>query len=166
MKKIALALILFTLFTGCSLNKQAANNTNSDQDAKFAVYLAESNQMIFSDEDIESYDATTYTFTFTKDGAEKMKSYQSSLRIDTGLYQKSFIAKLGDEEIYSGKFWTGLSSLSESGIVMTDVVMVGPNYNTLTVASSYPSEEISPKNRLMLDDTRIIDHFRKINKLQ
>ncbi len=166
MKKTIFALILLTLFTGCSLNNQATNNTNSGQDARFAVYLVDSKQMVFSDEDIELYDAATHTFTFTKDGAEKMKSYQSSLQIDTGLYQKSFIAKLGDEEIYSGKFWTGLSSLSESGIVMTDVAMVGPTYNTLTVASSYPSEEISPENKTTIDDARMIEHFRTINKLK
>lgn len=166
MKKTVFAFILLTLFTGCSLSNQVANNTNSGQGAQFAVYLADSKQMIFSDADIESYDATTHSFTFTKDGAEKMKSYQPSLQIDTGLYQKSFIAELGNEEIYSGKFWTDLSSLSESGIIMSDVVAVGPDYNTLTVSSSYPSEEISPKNRAMLDDARIIEHFRKINKLK
>lgn len=166
MKKIVFIFILLTLFTGCSPNNQTANNINSDQDVKFAVYLVDSKQMIFSDEDIESYDATTYTFTFTKDGAEKMESYQPSPQIYTGLYQKSFIAKLGNEEIYSGKFWTNLSSLSEPGIIMSDVAMVGPDYNILIVASGYPSEEISPKNRAMLDDARIIEHFRKINKLK
>jgi hypothetical protein len=155
LRKFLFVLILSALLSGCGSNGDL-----------FAVYLQDTNKLIFSEEDIVSYEHSIQTFVFTPEGAEKMKSYQTSSQIDNGLYQKSFIAKLGDEEIYSGKFWTNLSSLSESGIVMYDVVVIGPDYNTFTVASSYPSEDISPENKEKINDPRIIEHFKNINKLK
>ena len=166
MKKIIFALILLTLFTGCAINQQTKNVTNNAQTAKFAVYLADSNQIIFSEEDIVSYEPSTKTFTFTSEGAKKMKSYQPSMQIDTGLYQKPFVVKLGNEEIYKGKFWTYISSVSESGIVMSDVVMVGPDYNTLTVGGGYVSSELAQDSDKKINDPRLIEHFKNINKIK
>ncbi len=182
MNKIVFALILLTLFTGCTLHEQTKNDPDSNQTAQFAVYLTDTDQMIFSEEDITSYEASAHTFTLTPQGAKKMKSYQTSPQINAGLYQKSFVVKLGEKEIYRGKFWTYLSSLSELGIIITDVVMIGPDYNTLTVAQGYPStssslivdrylseneylQEISHPND-EINDPRIIEHFERINKLK
>lgn len=163
MKKIIFALILLTLFTGCTLNQKNEKVIDNTETAEFAVYLADSNQIIFSEKDIASYEPSTKTFTFTLDGARKMKSYQLFTQIYTGLYQKSFIAKFGNEELYRGKFWTGLSSISEFGIIMTDVVMIGPDYNTLTVTGGYPSNQDSDKK---INDPRLIEHLKKINKIK
>lgn len=166
MKKFIFALILLTLSTGCAINQKTEKVTDNAKTAKFAVYLADSNQIIFSEEDVASYEPSSKTFTFTPEGATKMKSYQPSLQIDTGLYQKSFVAKLGNDEIYRGKFWTNLSSLSEFGIVMSDVVMVGPDYNTLTVVGGYPSSELAQNSDQKINDPRIIEHFKNINKIK
>lgn len=151
MKKTIFAILSLALLTAC-------NATTPD---KFAVYLSDTNAQVFSEDDLLSYNSSNGIFTFTKEGADKMKSFQTSSYIDAGLYQKSFVAKLGDEEIYSGKFWTNLSSMSESGIVMTDVVFVNPEYNTLTVSSGYPSG----LNNEQINDARLIQHFKKIDKL-
>ncbi len=150
MKKILLIISLVFL-AGCSLNKPE----------KFAVYLLDTNREVFSEDDLISYDLLSGIFTFTEEGAQKMKSYQTSREMNAGLYQKSFVARLGEEELYSGKFWTGVSSMSEPGMVMTDVVMISPDYNTLTVQSSYPSGKISEE----INNSKIIEHFKKIGKL-
>ncbi|PHN02107.1 hypothetical protein CRP01_33500 [Flavilitoribacter nigricans DSM 23189 = NBRC 102662] len=131
---------------------------------KFAVYHLDSNQMIFSEDDISAYQVASHTFIFTPAGAEKMKAYQASLQIDAGLYQKPFVARLGQEEMYRGKFWTNLSSLSESGIVLTDITLISPDHPTLTVAGSYPSEAISPDNRQKINNPKILEHFNNIGK--
>ncbi|MDD4352427.1 MAG: hypothetical protein PHU71_05665 [Candidatus Gracilibacteria bacterium] len=165
MGKTVFALIFLTLFAGCSLNTQTTSDTNDNQDTRFAVYLADTNSMLFSDEDLSSYEPSTQTFTFNSEGAKKMKSYQSSLQIDSGLYEKPFVVKLGNEEIYRGKFWSSFSSLSESGIVMTDVAMIGPDYNILTVDGGYPSA-FGTDNDKKINDPRIIEHFKNINKIK
>jgi len=158
-KKIILALILFLLLIGC----------NSTKTEIFAVYLADTHQMIFSEEDITSYDATTNTFTFTEEGAKKMQSYQTSMYLDDGLYQKAFVAKLGDEKLYSGKFWSLASSLAVSDIIMSDVLMISPDYNILTVtADGYPTFEFTSDsdNSEKINAPKLIEHFKKINKLK
>ncbi|MFH0818488.1 MAG: hypothetical protein V1898_00655 [Patescibacteria group bacterium] len=165
MKKILSVLILLILFTGCAMKQQTNNVATDTQTDKFAVYLADSNQIIFSEEDIISYELLTKTFIFTPEGAKKMKSYQPSSQISSGLYQKSFVVKLGNEEIYRGKFWTNFSSLSENGIVMTDVLMVGPGFNTLTVSSGYPSNDLALGHDKQINDPQLIEHFKNINKI-
>ncbi len=151
MKKLFFALLSFALLTACSAN----------QKDKFAVYLLDTNQEIFSEDDLFSFDATTNTFTFTPEGAEKMKSYQTSPKLDAGLYQKVFTIRLGEEEIYRGKFWSNLSSMSENDIVITDVVMVGPDYNTLIIQGAYPGGLSEEK----FNNDRLVEHFTEINKL-
>lgn len=165
MKKILSGLLILILFTGCWPQSQTDNGLKNNADS-FSVYLKDSNEEIFSEEDLLSYDPETHTFTFTPQGAEKMKSYQLTAQVDTGLYQKSFKVRVGSEEVYEGKFWTALSSLSEPGIVMTDVMMVGPEQNTLTLSLGYPGEELSSQNGSLLDDPRIVDYFRSVNKLK
>lgn len=166
-QKILFSIIVLTVFSGCASNEQPKNvGDNTSEPEKFAVYLVDSRETIFSEDDIALYDASTQTFTFTPEGAKKMKRYQPSLQIDTGLYKKAFVVKLGSEEIYKGKFWTGLSSLSESGIVMLDVAMVGPDYNTLTVSGGYPAAEFEEDNGKSINDPRLIEHFKKITKLK
>lgn len=151
MRKIIFSILSFVLLTAC-------NAKTSD---KFALYLLDTNEQVFSEDDLISYDSSNSTFTLTKEGAEKMQAFQTSSYIDAGLYQKSFVAKVGDEEIYTGKFWTNLSSMSESGIVITDVVFINSEYNTLTVSESYPSDLSNEK----INDERIINHFKEIGKL-
>lgn len=156
MKKIIFALISFLLLTGCNSNKTTI----------FAVYLADTNQMIFSEEDISFYNSTTNTFTFTEEGAKKMQSYQTSpqLEVGIGLYQKAFVAKLGDEELYSGKFWTNISSMAVAGIIMSDVFMIN---NTLTVTDGYPNGFMFDSNNSeKINDPKLIEHFKEINKLK
>lgn len=161
MKKIVFALSSFLLLVGC----------NPEKPEIFAVYLVDTNQMIFSEEDIASYDATTNTFTFTDEGAKKMQSYQTSMYLDDGLYQKAFVAKLGDEELYSGNFWSGASSLATSGIIISDVLMISPDFNTLTVTAGYPtsysmSELSSDSDNDKINDPKLIKHFKEIEKLK
>ena len=163
-KTIAVIFILLTLLIGCTTNNQTINSQKDILPNKFAVYLVDSQQIFFSEEDISSYDPSTQTFIFTSEGAKKVDPFQSTVQINSGLYQKLFVVKLGDEEIYRGKFWSPVSSLSEPGIVMY-ASAIGQEDNTLTVSSGYASSELlSDKRRI--NDPRIIEHFKKINKIK
>ncbi len=139
--------------------------------SRFAVYFADSNQVVFSDEDIESYDPKHFSFILTKVGAEKVKSYQASSSMNGGLYQKSFVVKLNGEDMYRGKFWTRVSSMSEKGIVMLDVLSVDADSRTLWFSLGYPesSREGDPQrfseDQKALEHQEIFDHFLKAKKL-
>ncbi len=137
-----------------------------DANRYFAIHLAASDSVLITDEDITSYEASTQTFILTMSAAARLQSYQTGSQIYSGLYQQAFVVKLRGEEIYRGKFWSNISSLSEDGIVMIDVVTIGPTNNKLIVACSYPSEAISPENRAKINDPLIIEYFRSQHKLK
>ncbi len=161
MKKFLPALVSLFIIAGCN-----TSSPTPEQNAKLAVYLSDTNEVVFSEDDIVSYNDTTNTFTFTEDGVKKIQSYQSTSTIQGGLYQKPFTVKIGDETIYTGKFWTGLSSLSEEGIVMLDTFTVSPENNTLTVVGGYPERTtVTDEEKEQIDDPRITEHFQKLNKL-
>ncbi|MFH1252931.1 MAG: hypothetical protein V1664_01180 [Candidatus Uhrbacteria bacterium] len=167
MKKIIPALIFLTLLVGFGCGKPATNETSNSLAEKFAVYLTETDQMIFSEDDLTSYEAATGIFTFTEDGAKKMQAYQTTQYIDTGLYQKSFVAKLGDEKMYQGKFWTGLSSMGLiDDIIISDVVMIGPDFNTLTISVGYPNGLVPADSEKQINNPQLIEHFKEIGKLK
>ncbi len=171
-KKVVVFLILLLLSSllliGCSpdlSSKTNPPNTNSTS-PQLIIYLLQTNQIVFSEDDLLSYSPENKTFTFTEEGAKKMKAYQSSPLIHAGLYQKSFVIKLGEEELYRGKFWTALSSLIELGIVLSDVVMINEDYPLLTISSISLSDGDSPSNTIELDDSKLIEHFKRIHKLK
>jgi len=152
MRKIILSIACLMFLAGCN------------SDAKFAVYLTETDQMVFSEDDVASYDASNGAFSFTEEGLKNLEQFRSST-LEAGLYQEPFVVKIGDEEIYSGKFWSGFSSLSELGIVMSDIGMLSTDFNTMYVSSGYPSGDSRDGDEL-INDKRIIERFREINKLK
>ena len=166
-KALLILSIFLVVFTGCNRDiGQSMNSLNTtQQNATFAVYLVPFNQIIFSEDDLLSYSGENNTFTFTKEGVRKMRLYQPASQINAGLYQSSFVMKLGDEELYRGKFWTGLSSHLEDGIFLSDVVLISEDYPVLklerisiTIADSFNIPDV--------DDSKLIEHFRKIKKLK
>ncbi len=172
MKKILLTLVSLLIITGCS---PAASE--SAQPAKFAVYFTDTNEIVFSEDDLLAYDDTTDTFSFTDDAVKRLKPQTTPPTLDDSLYQKPFTVKIGNEEIYTGKFWSGVSSMSENGIIMLDTLMLSPKNNTLTVYRNYPDSspltdkektqlpEPAKSNQAKIDDERITEHFKKLNKL-
>ncbi len=164
---IILSLIFLLLLTSCTPNiTSTANSVNSNQqDVRFAVYLLPSNQLIFSEDDLISYSAENDTFMFTPEGAKKMKAYQTSPTINAGLYQNEFVMKFGDEELYRGKFSTGLSSFLDEGIFLSDIVLISENYPVLRLEKVSLSDDDS-FNAQELDDSKLIEHFKKIEKLK
>ncbi len=164
-KILGFFLIFLILLTGCKPNISGSTNSINTNEPKLVVYLLPSNQVVFSEDDLVSYSPENKTFTFTKEGVKKIKSYQPSYTIDAGLYQNSFVMKLGDKEIYHGKFWSGLSSHLEEGIFFSDVVLIGENYPVLRLERISLTSENDFATR-ELDDSKLIEHFRKINKLK
>ena len=165
-KILGFFLIFLILLTGCKPNIGGSTNSINMSEPKLVVYLLPSNQVVFSEDDLLSYSAENKTFTFTLEGAEKMKTYQATPQINAGLYQKSFVMKLGEDELHHGKFWAGLSSFLEEGIFLSDVVMISEDYPTLTIGRTSISDENLSMDNFEIDHSKLIEHFRKINKLK
>ncbi|MEM2103963.1 MAG: hypothetical protein QW717_03630 [Candidatus Bathyarchaeia archaeon] len=121
----------------------------------FGIYLAWSNELVISDEDIVSYNRTSHEIRLTVGGVEKIKALKVPV---TGI---PFVIKINGREIYAGSFWTSFSSLSYSGIVI-DTLKI-QNY-TIKIEKGYPSSAffkgVDPRN-----NSEIFNYFQEKGKL-
>ncbi len=131
----------------------------------FAIYLAETGETVLSEQDIISYEPTTGTFILTDIGAGKISKPEYRLEWPADLYQKVFLAKIGNEEIYRGKFWSWISSSSEPGIVMQPALLAQTDVQAFQVTSGYVSEP-KPEDLDKINDERILERFRSLGKLK
>lgn len=142
MKKITLILIGTLLTVGLT-----ACNQKSDQ---FAVYLADTNEIIFSEEDIVYYFPKFKYFKFTE---EKSAHFDPENFIG-----KNFIVKLGKTEVYEGSVVSAPFSLMHDEIMIT----FGKTGAYLHVGNLVNDED---KNK-EIHDEKLITHFEESGKIK
>jgi len=122
----------------------------------FGIYLSQNNELVISDRDIVSYNKTSHEIKLTEEGVRKIEA----LSFEVPMYGKPFVVKLNDREIYNGSFWSPISSVAVSRIVIDTFVQD----NTIRIEAGYPSSEffegIDPRN-----NSEIFEFFRRIGKL-
>jgi hypothetical protein len=130
----------------------------------FGIYLVDTGELVLSEQDIRSYNASTHEIELDLMGARKWNSYINVTEniptlADTILFAKDFVIKVNGEEIYRGKFWSMVSSQSYDGIVMLDALFTRDNENSkIWIESSYPASNSSNDS---MNDPRITDFFEK-----
>lgn len=130
----------------------------------FGIYLADTGELVLSEQDIRSYNASTHEIELVFMGARKWNSYINMTDDDTPtladtLFGKEFAVKVNGEEIYRGKFWSMVSSQSYDGIVILDALLTRDNENSkIWIESSYPASNSSNDR---MNDQRIINFFEK-----
>ncbi|MDH5362400.1 MAG: hypothetical protein OEW84_03705 [Aigarchaeota archaeon] len=122
----------------------------------FGIYLLENNELVISDKDIASYNKTSHEIKLNEEGVRKIEA----LSYEVPVYGKPFVVKLNDRQIYNGSFWSPISSVAASGIVIDTFVQ----HNTIRIEAGYPSSEffkgIDPRN-----NSEIFEFFRGVGKL-
>lgn len=152
-KKILLV-ILFVVIVVIGGLFYLSNRSNISEE-RLGIYLLENNQLAISENDIISYNKTFHGIKLTEEGVKKIKA------LEVPVSGKPFVIKLNGKEIYKGSFWTSLSSLSYSGIVI-NISMI--QNNILKIEKGYPTSEffegIDPRN-----NSEIFNYFQKNGKL-
>ena len=134
----------------------------AEVDKIFCVELAESGESVFCEQDLLYYDQQAFVFALNQSGLEHFSELGITNQTDNYLYQKEFVAKFGQTELFRGHFWSGLSSLSQDGIVLLDVLMLDNEHNTLALYSGYPGIELKAKDEALVNSADLIDHFRAL----
>lgn len=110
--------------------------------AGFGIYLAETGELVLADSHIAAYDWENHTLTLNKQGIDRWNSfhiYSDIPKLHLTLYQKDFIVKVKSEEIYRGRFYSLLSSMSYDGVVILDAVLkLDGTQNTIQIDFGYP----------------------------
>ena len=134
----------------------------------FGIYQGQN--LIIPEEDILSYNRTNHEIKLTESGLRSMRSRILYDEEDGqlvpklgGLYLKQFTIRIDGAEIYSGTFWSGVSSSSNDGIVLMDVLSI-ENEDSVRLEAGYPSASnfkgLDPR-----DNTKIMEYLKEKNKL-
>ena len=124
------------------------------------IYLVDSGELVLSDQHIEAYYWGSHTIELNEKGIEKWNSYMTYggiPKIQETLHQRDFMLKVKGEEIYRGKFYSMVSSMSYEGVVILDsIIKLDKNINTIIIQHGYPSPGVGtgedPRNNQKVYD--------------
>ena len=104
---VSLAILIVALgYTSCTT-----------QNPGFAIYLADTGEVLLKNSDIEAFLSTENAFILNDGGVKRWNSFSTSTgSANIVLYNRDFVMKIGNEEICRGKIWSMLSSSSYEGI--------------------------------------------------
>jgi len=132
--------------------------------AEFGIYLADSGELVLSEEHIKAYYPDAHTIELNEEGIEKWNSYMTYPtipRLDKCLFSRDFVLRIKGEDIYEGKFYSMVSSIGDPGIVIMDALFkLDSTYNTIWIKTCYPGS-FSENQNDPLNDPRIIEFFEK-----
>jgi len=121
----------------------------------FGIYLLDHDELVISDGDIISYNGSSHEIRLTEAGAEKME--QLSMRVP--LNGTRFVMKIKGEDVYDGWFWSPISSLPCSGIVIETLV----RNNTIQIEAGYPPSYFQGEDPR--SNPKVFSYFQSIGKL-
>ncbi len=158
-------IILGILFASCSCSKAEGEG--------FAIYLTKDDipptrlpvlsyvnieeQPLIGVNDIVKYDAGTHEITLTSNAYKKITD------LEVPVSGKSFIVCVDKQIIYSGAFWTPLSSLSYDGITIC-MPLGSQETNVIHVELGYPSSSFYTGEDTR-DNPKIMESLKRDGKL-
>jgi hypothetical protein len=146
MKNIYLLFIFLFAFLGCRLVDESIEPQNIPE-GRFQITLKTTGEVVLDDTHLELYevDSLKHILHFNTAGLQIIRSYikwDSTQNPPTPnikeLYLKDFTAKFEGKELYSGKFFSLISSMSYNGFVILDMLLI-TSTNFLTIEMGYPS---------------------------
>lgn len=121
---------------------------------RFGIRLLSTEALVISDEDILSYNKTSYEMILGETGVASIGELGLIPVNGTG-----FAVIVDGHTIYTGAFWTPISSIGYDGVILMIEI---PVPNTLKFELGYPGPSEGPDPR---DNPRIADVFRSLGKL-
>ena len=144
--------VIIAIVAGVLIYLQAPKEEVPEE--KFGIYAysyLENRELVISDNDIIWYKKTSHEIKLTEEGVEKVRS------VGWAVYGIPFTVKLDNRVIYTGRFWTIVSSVTPSGVIIHTPI----ENNIIKIDTGYPTPDfVDPR-----DDNEIFDYFQEIGKL-
>lgn len=118
------------------------------------------NKPIISTAEVVSYDKVNHTIELTQEAFTRIQQLFPMLVKVDGI---PFVVCVGKERIYTGAFWTPISSLSYDGVVIMQPF--DPTTTTIQIALGYPGQGLFTGNDQRADP-RIMKTLEQNNKLK
>jgi hypothetical protein len=146
----ALLLSLFSLLA-CDSGE---STVFTEEDAGFGIYLLDTGELVLSEDHVRAYYQDSHTIELNEEGIMKWNSYQTYTaepKLKDTLFSRDFVLKIGEKEIYRGKFYSTVSSMSYDGVVIIDALFeLDDEHNTIQIEFGYPwshsNTEGDPRN--------------------
>jgi hypothetical protein len=146
----------------------AVQTRASEHRASFTISLAQTGDIILTDQDIAAYVAEGHRLVLTEEGREKWESHVERDSTQDppipklgGLNGKEFILTVDGVEMYRGHFWSFAMSRMTPGVKIYDT-LDAPQGELLIGYDALENEESQdPRDR-----AEIIKIFEKLGKLQ
>jgi hypothetical protein len=110
--------------------------------ASFGIYLAETGELVLSQQHIDAYDGAGHVLVLNEQGITRWNSFQHYTgipKLDECLYNKEFILKIDGQDAGRGKFYSAVSSAGYAGLALLDVLFpLDAAHNKLQLISGYP----------------------------
>ncbi len=134
-----------------------------DTEEKFGIFLIETGELVLSGEHIEAYHVEAHEIELNKQGIEKWNSYmtyETIPRLYQTLNSKDFVVKVGNDEVYRGKFLSMVSSTIPDGIIIVDSLFkLDDTHNTIQIELGY-IEPQSEDNKDPRNNTKVLNFFK------
>lgn len=152
---------------------KAHSNTPLQSDEGFAIYLTVYdippdiftpdnqthivNEPVFSAKDIISYDAASHEITLTQTAMEKI------IKLIVPIGGRSFAVCVDKKPVYTGSFWTPISSLAYPGIIIMEPLELREGMNHIRIDYRLQSLSTGSDPR---SNPEIIESLRLAGKLK
>ena len=130
-------------------------SASPEKTKEFAIFLAENDELVISEREIILYNGSSHEIMLTEQGTKKIKDLSSSVPLNG----TRFVLRVKGEEIYWGWFWSPISSLPCSEVVIQTLV----RDNTIQIAAGYPHSYFQGEDHR--NSSKIFNYFISVGKL-
>jgi hypothetical protein len=168
--QIAAAIFISVCLFGCLEDNES---TNRYLPGDFCIFLKGTNELVISGEGIKEYRISKKNFeqaeiVLNDEGIKLINNfavYDSPVYPERPnyrkIYMKEFVVKLKGREVYSGIFYSAISSAIPPGIVIEDV-MLSEGIRNLGI---HKSDLCNTPVTDLINGKEILEYFSKFNKL-
>ena len=148
---ILIVFILTLVSLSCNSSSLSCNSSQDTvfSDIDFGIYLADSGELVLSQEDIKTFFNEDGVFELNEKGVKRWNSFITYVdipKLSDGLFSKDFVLMVDGEEVCTGKFWSGASSawIDSEFIILDSLFKLDNEKNKISIQYGYPiSQDIS-----------------------
>lgn len=140
------------------------------QPVAFGIYLVDTGKLVLSQDDVKTYDANLHSFVLNEKGISSWNPFQTWVTsagvpvLKQSLFKRDFVIKIDGQQVAAGKFYSGLSSASLSGLAILDSsVKMSNQFDTLWLISNYPGASLGTDYGDLA--SKLKEVFQNLNRL-
>ena len=130
-------------------------SASPEKTGEFGIFLVENDELVISEREIIVYNGSSHEIILTEEGTKRIEDLSSSVPLDG----TRFVLRIKGEDIYGGLFWSPISSLPCSEVVIQTLV----RDNTIQIEAGYPHSDFQGEDPR--GNSKVFNYFMSVEKL-